>query len=68
MSDFQNRPNPSRRAPIFSRTADEESEVQVGELLDFLAALMRKQNRGKAGDQSTDPEESQEQPSEDSQN
>ncbi len=68
MNDFRNRPNLSKRSTIISRPTDEECDVQVGEILDLLAALMRKQNRVKAGDQGGDSEESQDQTFVDSQN
>ena len=68
MNGFNSRPNPSKRSPILGRPTDEECDVQVGEILDLLAALMRKQNRVKAGDQGVNPDESQEKPSVDSQN
>lgn len=54
MSNDIQQANTTKRSPIFKPPADDDCGVEVGDILDLLAALMRKNNRGNAEAPETD--------------
>lgn len=68
MSNDIQQANTTKRSPIFKRPTDEDCGVEVGDILDLLAALMRKNNRGNAEVPGTDLDDGELKPADGSQN